>query len=80
MMAEEMRNLMEQMDELMDVFVKQAISMSCLECMNEDELEMLKQTLKFWQASKNLAIKQAKMMDEQNEKLNKIIRLLEKRA
>ena len=79
-MVETTEKLMEQVNELMNICLAQMSPMEMITETPEDALKALKLSIEIMKTSKELALKQAEAIEDQNEKLNKIIRLLEKRA
>lgn len=78
-MTEMMNELMAEMDEVVGIAMKQAFSMNMVANMSMDELTALQKCASLLEKSKEVAFAQAKMMDDQNEKLDKLLRLLEKK-
>ena len=76
-MRKEVEELMKECDELMELSIGQLSSLDTIEYMDEDSLDVMKRTIKLYKKSKELSIKMAEMMDEQDKKLDKIIKLLE---
>ena len=76
-MREEMEGLMKECDELMELSIGQLSSLDSIEYLDETSLNVMQQTIKLYKKSKELSIKMAEMMDEQDKKLDKIIKLLE---
>ena len=76
-MREEMEGLMKECDELMELSIGQCADMDAIECLDEVSLNAMQKTIKLYKKSKELSIKMAEMMDEQDKKLDKIIKLLE---
>ena len=76
-MRKEVEELMKECDELMDVMMGQLSNMDTIEYLDEDSLDAMKKTIKIYKKSKELSIKMAEMIDEQDKKLDKIIKMLE---
>lgn len=76
-MRKEIEDLMVECDELMDMFIGQVADMDTIECMDEASLNAMKKTFSIYKKSKELSIKMAEMVDEQDKKLDKIIEMLE---
>ena len=76
-MRKEVEELMKECDELMDLTMGQLADMDAIECLDETSLDAMKKTIKIYKKSKELSIKMAEMIDEQDKKLDKIIKLLE---
>ena len=76
-MREEMEGLMKECDELMELSIGQLSSLDSIEYLDETSLNVMQQTIKLYKKSKELSIKMAEMMDDQDKKLDKIIKLLE---
>lgn len=79
-MVKTTEKLMEQVNELMNICLAQISPMEMITEIPEDAFKALKLCMEIMETSKELALKQAEAIEAQNEKLNKIIRLLEKRA
>lgn len=79
-MVKTTEKLMEQVNELMNIYLAQMYSMEMITEIPEDAFKALKLSIEIMKTSKELALKQAEAIEAQNEKLDKIIRLLEKRA
>lgn len=75
-MLETTKKLFEECDELMEI----GMSKMSLNEISEDEFKVFKKTMNLLDTSKKLAIKQAEIIEQQNEKLDKILKLLEKKA
>ena len=76
-MRKEVEELMKECDELMDLTMGQLADMDAIECLDETSLDAMKKTIKIYKKSKELSIKMAEMIDEQDKKLDTIIKLLE---
>lgn len=79
-MVKTTEKLMEQVNELMNLCLAQMSPMEMIAETPEDAFKALKLSIEIMKTSKELALKQAEAIEAQNEKLDKIIRLLEKRA
>lgn len=79
MVAERMTKLFKGMDELMNDALAMNVDKDMIECMDEKTLKMFKAYMKLYDEVKDLSLYTAKMMDDQDEKLDKIIKLLEKK-
>lgn len=75
-MLETTKKLFEECDELMEI----GMSKMSLNEISEDDFKAFKKTMNLLDTSKKLAIKQAEIIEQQNEKLDKILKLLEKKA
>jgi len=78
-MLEKTTKLFEEMDELMKDALATLDIEDMLEDMDENTLKLYKAYMKLYKDSKELALCQAKMIEDQNAKLDKIIKLLEKK-
>lgn len=76
-MRKEMEELMKECDELMALSIDQMADMDTIEYLDETSLNVMQRTIKLYKKSKELSIKMAEMMDEQDKKLDKIIKMLE---
>lgn len=79
-MLETTKELIEEMDEIMDLFMKQAGLNEMMMKMDETDFVLMKKSLSLMNASKKLMLKQAEMIDDQTEKMNLILEKLEKIA
>ena len=79
-MVETTEKLMEQVNELMNICLAQMNPMELITEIPVEAFKALKLSMEIMETSKELALKQAEAIEDQNEKLNMIIRLLEKRA
>ena len=78
-MLRETKKLLELTDEIMDLCMGQILNKDMLECMSGEEFEMYKKTLNLMNQSKELVLEQARLMDDIDAKLDKVIMLLETR-
>lgn len=76
-MRKEVEELMKECDELMALSIDQMADMDTIEYLDETSLNVMQRTIKLYKKSKELSIKMAEMMDEQDKKLDKIIKMLE---
>ena len=76
-MRKEMEELMKECDEVMDLCMGQLGSLDTIMYLDEASLSMIQKSISLYKKSKELLIKMAGIMDEQDKKLDKIIRLLE---
>lgn len=76
-MRKEVEELMKECDELMELSIGQLSSLDTIEYLDETSLDLMQRIIKLYKKSKELSIKTAEMMDEQDKKLDKIIKLLE---
>ena len=78
-MRYEMEELLNECDELMEIYTKQLINMNAIKSMDGDILEAVQKFISLYEKSRDISIKMAGIIDEQNYKLDRIIELLEKR-
>ena len=76
-MRKEVEELMKECDELMELSIGQLSILDTIEYLDETSLGLMQRIIKLYKKSKELSIKMAEMMDEQDKKLDKIIKLLE---
>ena len=76
-MRKEVEELMNECDEIMDICMKQLGGMDSIMCLDDTSLAAMQKSISLYKKTKELSIKMAEMMDEQDKKLDKIIRLLE---
>lgn len=79
-MLETTKKLMEQIDEFMETGMQSMNVMDVLNSMDENTLKMYKSCMDILNTSKELAIKQAEIIEDQNEKLDIILSLLKAKA
>lgn len=77
MLENRTREMMMEAKELMDLCVKQ-IDTHTIKNMSVDELDAIQRCIKLVESAGNLALEQAKMMDTLNDKLDKVLNILEK--
>lgn len=78
-MLEQTKKLIEEMDELLKEAMGMLNVMDVLEDTDDKTLSVFKAYLKLYRDSKELMLLQAEMIEEQDKKLDKIIKLLEKK-
>jgi hypothetical protein len=78
-MYEKMKDLMDDCEKLMESSMAQVGFISAVGGMGDDELKAVRDFANIYKKSKNLLVEMAKMMDEQNEKLDEILALLKKK-
>ena len=76
-MRKEVEELMKECDEVMDLCMGRLGSLDTIMYLDEASLSMIQKSISLYKKSKELLIKMAGMMDEQDKKLDKIIKLLE---
>ena len=74
---EEMKELIEECDDLMNLSIKQMSNLDSFGSLEEDTLNVSLRSVKLYKKTKDLSLKMAEMMDEQDKKLDKILKLLE---
>ena len=70
-MVNTVNELFKEVDEMMDICTKEMIT---FEMMDEKTFSMMKSMFKLLDISKKLALKQATMMEEQNKKLDMLLK------
>lgn len=78
-MLEMTKKMIEEVEEIMDYCIKQ-IGFKDLTMMGKEDFEFMQKCIHLMETSKELAVKQAEMMDEQNRKLDLILEKMEKNA
>lgn len=78
-MLEQVKELMNECDEIMEVCMSQMGSMEVIEYLDEDTFKMVQKSMTLYKKSKELSIAMAARMDEQDKKLDKILKLLEEK-
>ena len=79
-MLEMTKKLYDEMDELMKVCINKTFTTNMFADMEDDEIKFMQNCFKMYDSAKELAFKQAEIIEEQNAKLDKILRLLEKKS
>ena len=79
MMRKEIEELMETCDDLMELCFDQFMDLDSIMCLDDKSIKAMQTTIKLYNKSKELSIKMAERIDEQNDKLDKIIELLEEK-
>ena len=79
-MLETTKRVIEEMDELIGMAMSEMDVMEQIKNMNPDSLKAYQLSIKLIDSSKDLMVKQAEMIEEQDKKLDKILKLLEKKA
>ena len=77
MLADKMNKVVEGIDELKKVFMRQC-TIDMLTSMNDEGLIAMKKCLELMDSSMDLAIEEARVMDEINAKLDKLLEMKEK--
>lgn len=73
MMTEKTMELIKQIDELMSTTMGELLNTDHITHMDVEEFTIVKSALKTFEASKELAICQAEIIDKQNAKLDKLL-------
>ena len=73
-MVNTVNELFKEVDEMMDICTKEMITSDMIEMMDEKTFSMMKSMFKLLDISKKLALKQATMMEEQNKKLDMLLK------
>lgn len=76
-MLHETKKLLELTDEIMDLCMGQIMNKDMLTLMSSEEFEMYKKFYELMEQTKTLALEQARLMDDIDTKLDKVIMLLE---
>ena len=76
-MLEQTKKLLEETQEIMDLCMGQILNTDMLQHMSGEEFEMYKKTYALMEHSKELVLEQARLMDELELKLNRVLTLLE---
>lgn len=77
------KKLVEEMNELKAQMSKQFLNLIDIECIDEEEIEnlkLMKRCYEIMNDSMEYTVEQAKVMDQMNDKMNKILDLLEKKS
>lgn len=77
-MYDKTKEVMDGAKELMDEMFKEAMDVDMIEFMDDSQLHLIKKSLKLIDQSYDLALMQAKVIDEQNEKLDLLLASMEK--
>ena len=78
MMKEKTTELLGLCDEIMTICCKEMFSTNCMKDATVEEFKAWQLILKLVDKSKDLAIAQAEMMDETNNKIDRLIKLVER--
>ena len=79
-MLNEVNKLIEEVNEVMDLYAKEMFDFDMLESMDKEEFVLMQKVLKLKDASFDLTRKQAEMIDEMNAKLDKLLAMTEAKA
>lgn len=71
-LVERTNKVVENIDKMMEI-VERKIDLNSLKCMDSDEFELTKLCLEMIDEAKDLAVEQAKVMDEINQKLDRLL-------
>ena len=77
-MLETTKKLYEEMDKMMDVYMKKLSPMDMVKYMDTEEVEMMYRCLKLYNQAKDLMIMQAEIIENQDKKLDMILSKLSK--
>lgn len=80
MMLEKTQKLVDNTKKLMEKYMDQMIDSSTIKYMDPEQLKLIQDSMTLIDQSYELAIEQAKVIDEQSKKLDKILSLLEKQS
>lgn len=80
MMLEKTQKLVDNAKKLMEKYMDQMIDSSTIKYMDPEQLKLIQDSMTLIDQSYELAIEQAKVIDEQSKKLDKILSLLEKQS
>ena len=72
-MLEMTKKLYDEMDEMMKVCMNKTFTAEMLAYMDVEEVQLIQACFKLYDSAKDLAIKQAEIIEEQNKKLDKIL-------
>lgn len=75
-MFDKTKKLMDMTEELMNDFMKEMGASALME-LDGAEFEMMKKCMNLYELSKEVALEQAKQMDDMNKKLDKILEAVE---
>ena len=73
-MVNTVNELFKEVDAMMDIYTKEIFTSDMIEMMDEKTLSAMKSMFKLLDISKKLALKQATMMEEQNKKLDMLLK------
>ena len=80
MMLEKTQKLVDNTKKLMEKYMDQMIDSSTIKYMDPEQLKLIQDSMTLIDQSYELAIEQAKVIDEQSKKLDKILSLLERQS
>lgn len=79
-LAELTGDVIELMNEMTNAMIKESMSMNTFTSMSSDEFEMLQKCMELMEKTTDLAITQAKVMDDMNAKMDMLLKKLEEKA
>ena len=79
-MLENTRKMIEEIDKIKAICIKEMCNPDVLMCMNGNTLEMLQESMNLIEISKNLMLAQATMMGQRNKKLDSLVDKTEQAA
>lgn len=77
-MLERTKRLYEEMDKMMEVCVSKTFTTNMFADMDEEEIKLMQSCFKMYESAKELSLKQAEIIENQDKKLNDINRKLDK--
>ena len=79
-MLENTRKMIEEIDKIKAIYIKEMCNPDVLMCMDGNTLEMLQESMNLIEISKDLMIAQATMMEDMNKKLDILVDKKEQEA
>lgn len=79
-MLENTRKIIEEIDKIKAICIKEMCDPDVLMCMNGNTLEMMQESMNLIEISKDLMIAQATMMEDMNKKLDVLVNKKEQEA
>ena len=73
MLKQETEKFCEELDEVMELVVKQAMDVDTIKCMDERALQAIKKCLDLVESAKRITLAQADVLDDMNNKLDRLL-------
>ena len=73
MLKQETEKFCEELDEVMELVVKEAMDVDTIKCMDERALQAIKKCLDLVESAKRITLAQADVLDDMNNKLDRLL-------
>ena len=77
MLKQETEKFCEELDEVMELVVKEAMDVDTIKCMDERALQAIKKCLDLVESAKRITLAQADVLDDMNNKLDRLLAQIE---